>query len=83
MGILTSRMLIHLRKFSFKNLEGGQDPHLPTICFSDPPMTHVIDEPSHGSESMDETSSVVSHDMERAVPVVESANTYSDRQMNT
>ncbi|KAF8199731.1 hypothetical protein BJ912DRAFT_663462 [Pholiota molesta] len=52
MGILTSRMLIHLRKFSFKNLEGGQDPHLPTICFSDPPMMHVMDEPGHGSESM-------------------------------
>jgi hypothetical protein len=75
MGILTSRMLIHLRKFSFKNLEGGQDLHLPTICFSDPPMMHVMDEPGHGSESMDEASSVVSHDMERAVPVIESANT--------
>lgn len=77
MGIVTSRMLIHLRKFSIKNLEGGQgDPHLPTISFSDPPTTRIMDEPDH--ESMDETFSMVSHDLEMAFPVTES--TWKKRQ---
>ncbi|KAF9479986.1 hypothetical protein BDN70DRAFT_654957 [Pholiota conissans] len=68
-GIVTSRMLIHLRKFSYKNLEGGDDPHLPTLSISEPPTFRITVGEADG-ENIGTT--IASHDVERAFPVIES-----------
>jgi len=65
LGITTNRMMIHLREFASKNLEGdGSDMSLPEIRFVGSPVLSIANpRPSYDPE----TGSEMSHDIENTV----------------
>lgn len=66
LGITTGRMMIHLRKFATKHLEGDDTPSLPEIKFVGNPVLNAASScPSHDSETIPE----MIHDIENPAEV--------------